>query len=136
MELINFGETKDFAEKLQQDWLNACLAADIPAVTRDTAARLMAVLYVHGGGHEEMVMNRKFTNEMRYIQRRYGIEGGQRPDAEVVSLIQHYVRELEQYEGEHGKGSDTDADGSKVMDSAPEWAVRLFRDRYGIKLRR
>lgn len=135
MELINFGETKDFAEKLQQDWLNACLAADIPAVTRDTAARLMAVLYVHGGGHEEMVMNRKFTNEMRYIQRRYGIEGGQRPDAEVVSLIQHYVRELEQYEGEHGKGSDTDADGSKVMDSAPEWAVRLFRDRYGIKLR-
>ena len=136
MELINFGETKDFAEKLQQDWLNACLAADIPAVTRDTAARLMAVLYVHGGGHEEMVMNRKFTNEMRYIQRRYGIEGGQRPDAEVVSLIQHYVRELEQYEGEHGNGSDTDADGSKVMDSAPEWAVRLFRDRYGIKLRR
>ena len=135
MELIDFGETKDFAEKLQQDWLNACLAADIPAVTRDTAARLMAVLYVHGGGHEEMVMNRKFTNEMRYIQRRYGIEGGQRPDAEVVSLIQHYVRELEQYEGEHGKGSDTDADGSKVMDSAPEWAVRLFRDRYGIKLR-
>ena len=135
MELINFGETKDFAEKLQQDWLNACLAADIPAVTRDTAARLMAVLYVHGGGHEEMVMNRKFTNEMRYIQRRYGIEGGQRPDAEVVSLIQHYVRELEQYEGEHGNGSDTDADGSKVMDSAPEWAVRLFRDRYGIKLR-
>ena len=86
MELINFGETKDFAEKLQQDWLNACLAADIPAVTRDTAARLMAVLYVHGGGHEEMVMNRKFTNEMRYIQRRYGIEGGQRPDAEVVGL--------------------------------------------------
>ena len=136
MELIDFGETKDFAEKLQQDWLNACLAADIPAVTRDTAARLMAVLYVHGGGHEEMVMNRKFTNEMRYIQRRYGIEGGQRPDAEVVSLIQHYVRELEQYEGEHGNGSDTDADGSKVMDSAPEWAVRLFRDRYGIKLRR
>ena len=135
MELIDFGETKDFAEKLQQDWLNACLAADIPAVTRDTAARLMAVLYVHGGGHEEMVMNRKFTNEMRYIQRRYGIEGGQRPDAEVVSLIQHYVRELEQYEGEHGNGSDTDADGSKVMDSAPEWAVRLFRDRYGIKLR-
>ena len=160
MELIDLGETKDFTERLQQDWLNACLAADIPAVTRDTAARLMAVLYVHGGGHEEMVMNRKFTNEMRYIQRRYGIEGGQRPDAEVVSLIQHYVRELmeqreqcnaridiaesrqksseaqlEQYEGEHGNGSDTDADGSKVMDSAPEWAVRLFRDRYGIKLR-
>lgn len=136
MELINFGETKDFTERLQQDWLNACLAADIPAVTRDTAARLMAVLYVHGGGHEEMVMNRKFTNEMRYIQRRYGIEGGQRPDAEVVGLIQHYVRELEQYEGEHTKDTATDADGSKVMDSAPEWAVRLFRDRYGIKLRR
>lgn len=25
MELINFGETKDFAEKLQQDWLNGIM---------------------------------------------------------------------------------------------------------------
>ena len=139
MEQINFDNNGDeklgVAEQLQQDWLNACLAADIPAVTRDTAARLLAVLYVHGGGHEEMVMNRKFTNEMRYIQRRYGIEGGQRPDAQVVNLIQHYVTELEQYASDHGKDSATDADGKKVMDSAPEWAVRLFRDRYGIKLR-
>lgn len=132
MELINFEiperrdpDEPDFAERLQQDWLNACLATDIPAVTRDTAARLMAVLYVHGGSHEEMVMNRKFTNEMRYIQRRYGIEGGQRPDREVVSLIQHYVRELEGYQGEHAED-----DAGK----APEWAVRLFRDRYGIRL--
>lgn len=138
MEQINFDNNDEklgIAEQLQQDWLNACLAADIPAVTRDTAARLLAVLYVHGGGHEEMVMNRKFTNEMRYIQRRYGIEGGHKPDAQVVNLIQHYVTELEQYEGEHGKDSATDADGTRVMDSAPEWAVRLFRDRYGIKLR-
>lgn len=139
MEQINFGDNEgkpfSFAEQLQQDWLNACLAADIPAVTRDTAARLLAVLYVHGGGHEEMVMNRKFTNEMRYIQRRYGIEGGQRPDAEVVSLIQHYVTELQQYEDQHTDGSVADADGSKVIDSAPAWAVNLFRDRYGIKLR-
>jgi len=139
MEHINFGDNDGkpfgFAEQLQQDWLNACLAADIPAVTRDTAARLLAVLYVHGGGHEEMVMNHKFTNEMRYIQRRYGIEGGKRPDAEVVRLIQHYVTELEEYEGSHSKDSTTDIDGKEVQDSAPEWAVSLFRDRYGIKLR-
>lgn len=53
----------------------------------------------------------------------------------MVNLIQHYVTELEQYESDHGKDSATDADGTRVMDSAPEWAVRLFRDRYGIKLR-
>lgn len=164
MEQINFGDNDGkafgFAEQLQQDWLNACLAADIPAVTRDTAARLLAVLYVHGGGHEEMVMNRKFTNELRYIQRRYGIEGGQRPDADVVSLVQHYVTELQQYEHRHcpcgsirpGKekpakeaetvasggspaSTTTDADGNTVIDTAPEWAVSLFLDRYGIKLR-
>lgn len=138
MEQINFdnGDGKlDFATKLQQDWLNACLAADIPAVTRDTAARLLAVLYVHGGGHEEMVMNRKFTNEMKYIQRRYGIEGGQKPDPQVVNLVQHYVTELEQYQSKHAADTATDTDGSKVTDSAPDWAVNLFRDRYGIKLR-
>ena len=163
MEQINFGDNEgkgfSFAEQLQQDWLNACLAADIPAVTRDTAARLLAVLYVHGGGHEEMVMNRKFTNEMRYIQRRYGIEGGKKPDAQVVNLIQHYVTELQQYESKHcpstpirprkegepetatvpeasASGTTTIAtDGTTVLDTAPEWAVALFRDRYGIKLR-
>lgn len=151
MELINFdneeGGKLDFAEQLQQDWLNACLAADIPAVTRDTAARLLAVLYVHGGGHEEMVMNRKFTNEMRYIQRRYGIEGGQRPDPQVVNLIQHYVTELEQYDGQHRPAEATCSRKDATSDglcptvspsgttTAPEWAVKLFRDRYGIKLR-
>ena len=180
MELINFdneeGGKLDFAEQLQQDWLNACLAADIPAVTRDTAARLLAVLYVHGGGHEEMVMNRKFTNEMRYIQRRYGIEGGMKPDAQVVNLIQHYVTELmeqreqsqtrlnsaesrqksskAQLEQHHAathphkeettvpgaSASGTTADSSRPTVSpsgtaAPEWAVKLFRDRYGINLK-
>lgn len=174
MELINFdneeGDKLDFAEQLQQDWLNACLAADIPAVTRDTAARLLAVLYVHGGGHEEMVMNRKFTNEMRYIQRRYGIEGGMKPDAQVVNLIQHYVTELmeqreqsqtrlnsaesrqksskaqlEQYDGQHRlcEHNEDAADSSRptvspsgtTTTAAPEWAVKLFRDRYGINLK-
>lgn len=139
MELINFGDNDgkpfSFEEKLQQDWLNSCLAADIPAVTRDTAARIFAVLNVYGGEHEEMVMNHKFTNEMKYIQRRYGIEGGQRPDTDVVQLIQHYITELEQYEEERAKEAATDADGKKVMDAAPEWAVKLFRDRYGIRLR-
>ena len=45
----------------------------LPAITLDTSARLMAIVYVHGGGEEEMDLNQKFVNDVQYIQRRLPI---------------------------------------------------------------
>ena len=110
--------------QLQRDWLEACEQAGIPAITTDTSARLMAIMYVHGGGEEEMVLNQKFVNDVQYIQRRFHIQGGEVPDETFVLTLQHYVCELEQYmKGEHDTAS-----------SIPEWAHKLMRDRYGMKL--
>lgn len=105
------------AAQLQRDWLEACQSAGIPAVTTDTAARVLAVLYVFGGEHEEMTLNVKFTQEVKYIQRRFRIEGGEVPDKDFAHLLRHYVRQLEQ------------------QSEPPQWAVSLYRDRYGIKVR-
>lgn len=115
---------REQSTQLQRDWLEACEQMGIPAITTDTSARLMAIVYVHGGGEEEMVLNQKFVNDMQYIQRRFHIEGGERPDETFVATLQHYVRELEAYVKE-SKGEST---------SIPDWAHRLMKDRYGMKL--
>ena len=41
------------ATQLQRDWLEACEQVGIPAITTDTSARIMAIMYVHGGGEED-----------------------------------------------------------------------------------
>lgn len=132
------------ATRLQQDWLEACESIGIPAITLDTSARLMAIVYVHGGGEEEMVLNRKFTNDVQYIQRRFHLQGGERPDETFVVTMKHYVRELERYmkEREHtvtpqpaDAAPQTSAVSHQPSDSSiPDWAHRLMRDRYGMKL--
>ncbi len=113
--------------QLQRDWLEACEQVGIPAITTDTSARIMAIMYVHGGGEEEMVLNQKFVNDVKYIQRRFHIQGGEVPDETFVLTMQHYVKQLEQYleECKHNNITDT---------QIPEWAHQLMRDRYGMKL--
>ena len=118
--------TTEQATTLQEQWISACESIGLPYITRDTAARIFAIVYVHGGGEEEMVLNRKFTNDVKYIQRRFGIQGGCVPEAEFASLLQGYVRELEDYMHEHLHDES----------SIPEWAHRLMKERYGMKLHR
>lgn len=115
---------REQATQLQRDWLEACEQMGIPAITTDTSARIMAIVYVHGGGEEEMVLNRKFTNDVQYIQRRFHIQGGEVPDGKFVGLLQGYVRELEDYMHQHLHDST----------AIPEWGHKLMRDRYGMKL--
>ena len=116
--------TRNQATQLQEDWLEACLSVGIPAITTDTSARILAIVYVHGGGEEDMVLNRKFTNDVRYIQQRFHIQGGEVPDQGFARLMRHYVTELETYLKAHVSDKT----------SIPDWAHRLMRDRYGMKL--
>ena len=141
--------TTEQATTLQEQWISACESIDIPYITRDTAARIFAIVYVHGGGEEEMVLNRKFTNDVKYIQRRFGIQGGCVPEAEFASLLQGYVRELteqrEQYQARlsiaESRRKSSEAQLEDYMNehlhdesSIPEWAHRLMKERYGMKL--
>ena len=118
---------REQATSLQRDWLEACEQMGIPAITTDTSAKIMAIVYVHGGGEEEMVLNQKFVNDVQYIQRRFHIQGGERPDAEFVGIMQEYVKELEQYIKDCIKVNKSDT-------QIPDWAHKLMKDRYGMKL--
>lgn len=115
---------------LYKDWLGAFQSIGTPAISHDTAARILAVTYVHGN-NEELVYNKKYLAEVEHIQKMYHVEGGESPDVELVELIQQYVKELEQYRDEHAN----DQTGEAVFrNHAPEWAHKLFKARFGIKL--
>ena len=117
-------------QELYNDWLGAFAAIGTPAISHDTAARILAVTYVHGN-NEALVMNKKYLAEVKHIQLLYHIHGTGVPDPELVELIQQYVKELEQYRDEH---ANDPMGGAVFRNHAPEWAHTLFIDRYNIKL--
>lgn len=118
-------------ETLKDLWNNACLAADIPAISIDTCARILAVVYVHGN-NEAFVYNKSFLSDVRYIQERFGISGGEIPNADFSALVKEYIRELEDYEEVHK--NDKIESTALFHSFKPEWAVNLFKDRYDIDL--
>ena len=118
-------------DELYKDWLGAFASIGTPAISRDTAARILAVVYLHGN-NEAFVYNRKFLSEIDHIKQMYHVDGGESPDAELVVLIRKYTRELEDY---YQQNKDRQTDSGAVFHSpAPEWARKLFMERYGIKI--
>lgn len=95
------------------------LNAGIDIVPLDTAARIMAILCVWGN-NENFVYSPKFNVEREFIQKRYGLEGGETPDKDFVESLRFYVNSLE---------AQKDS-----ADPAPQWARDLLEKRYGFKL--
>lgn len=122
---------ENHGHELYKDWLGAFAAIGTPAIGRDTAARILAVTYVHGN-NEALVYNDKYLQDIHHIEKMCHVEGGESPDADLVMLIKHYVSELEQYRDEHD--NDPNESGAVFQNKAPEWARKLFMEKYGIKL--
>lgn len=111
-------------------WNNACLQAGLKSISTDSAARIMAVLYIHGN-NEAFCLNRKFLADAEYIQKEYHIAGCETPDPVFATLVRKYSKELTEYCQIH-KGDKTD--GSAFGDPKPKWAIDLFKERYNIEL--
>lgn len=94
------------------------LAADIPILSADTCARLMAV--VHSCTNEGFTYNERALMEIKYTQKRYGLQGGETPDREFAALVKRYVDEIENYGNEHK--------------AVVPWAAEFAKKRYGIDL--
>ena len=97
------------------------LNAGIPIISTGTAAKIMAVLYVHGN-NEFMVYSPKFNVEREYIQKRFKMEGGAIPDPNFIKALKEHVKSLQEYEKKNSNKP------------YPEWAKKLFKERYGVEL--
>lgn len=96
-------------------WLHDCMTVGIPAISLDTSARILSVVCVLGN-NENIVMSPKCRADLEYIQKRFSINGGEVPDKDIITPLKEYISELEE------------------ATEVPQWAEKIFMERYGIKL--
>lgn len=94
------------------------LAAGLPILSKDTCARLLAI--VHSITHEGFTYSERARAEIRYTTKRFGIRGGEIPDAEFAKLLGYYVHDIESYGAAH----------KEVI----PWASQFVKQRYGFEL--
>lgn len=121
--------TKD-QQSVYAQWLESCRQADIPAISTDTAARLMAVLYEYGN-NEGFTYNQKFLADKDYIQDKFGLREMCVPEPRFHALLKQYIKELQDYQQEHKDDVTDKSNPYKAM--APDWAPQLLKDRYNMK---
>lgn len=106
-------------ENFRKAMYRTCLNADMPILSRDTAAKILAVTYIQGGD-ERLVLSPKMKADVDYIQDRFDIHGGETMDAELHRRTKAYVRELEDY--------------IKDKNNWPQWVYDFIQERYGFRL--
>ena len=117
-------------DDLRKQWNDACARLGIPSLTTDTCARIMAVLYVHGN-NEEFVLNHHFVADAEYIQKRFCLYGtGVPTNFEFIALLKEYIKEVEEYI----ETNKNKVEGCLFSDAKPEWAIKLFKEMYNIKI--
>lgn len=101
----------------RKQWNESCKAAGLTAIGKDTAAKLLAIVFVLGGDREAFTHNEKLKADIGYIQDVYGFQGCNTPNQEVVERLKAYTKELESNSADH-----------------PQWATKLLKEQYGITL--
>ncbi len=116
--------------KIYKQWLQSCLQFGLPAITTDTAARLMAILYEYGN-NEGFTYNEKFLADKEYIQDRFGLREMCTPEPKFHELLRMYIKELQMYQSEHKNDPSDVAHPYRCL--APDWAPALLKERYNMK---
>jgi tRNA(Ile2) C34 agmatinyltransferase TiaS len=70
-------------------------SAGIKIVSDDKCCRLLAWLYVHGGGNEAVTVNLKLNADILEAQKRLNLYGGERVNLELLPTLQEYIRQAE-----------------------------------------
>lgn len=102
---------------LRKQWNDTCRAAGFASIKKNTAAQILAIIYILGGEREIFTHNEKLMADIEYIQEEYGFMGGMMPDEYVSHRFKDYASELNHC------GKDY-----------PEWATRLMKENYNINL--
>lgn len=106
---------------LRKQWNDTCKAAGLASISKDTAAKLLAIIYVLGGEREVFTHNEKLKADIDYIQEVYSFQEGEVPNKEVAALFRKYVVELDFFT-------------PSINQWHPQWATELMKDNYNINL--
>jgi hypothetical protein len=69
-------------------------------MSADFAAKLLAYVYVMGGGNEAVTMHEGLNAGIAIAQQKFNLNGGEIPNRMGIELIKKYIAELEKNEKE------------------------------------
>ncbi len=101
------------------DLLQTALSCDIKILNDDFCCKLLAWLYIFGGGHEKVIYNIKMRAEIQYAQKRLNLYAGEICNQTLLPLLKQRIQEC----------------GTHFNPILPAWIAEID-DRYGIKTRR
>lgn len=114
-----------FDETLYKAILRTGDACGISIMPLRKAARLMAIIYVWGGGDEQFTGSPKLKADVEYIQEKYQLYGGGVPPVDFVLALQADVLALEDYIEKH-RGENS---------QCPEWAKEFMKEYYNFVMK-
>ncbi|MCM1369842.1 MAG: hypothetical protein NC204_05660 [Candidatus Amulumruptor caecigallinarius] len=112
------------SNNLLSQWLEGCLQCNIPAISTDKSAKILAMVYVLGGSHSSYTYSTHLRAALEYIKKRFHIDGGETPDANIIPLIRQYSQELETA---YSNATERSEVGLKI-NWYPEWAIEIAKE--------
>jgi hypothetical protein len=82
----------------------------------DKCCRILAWLYIYGGENEQ-VLDSRMSDAIFYAQGRLNLLGGEKPDADLLPVLQGYIKEIT---------------GKDKYNNPPEWIIDLEKE-FGMK---
>lgn len=114
-----------FDEKFYMATLRTADAVGMSIIPLWKAARLMAIIYVWGGGDEGFTHCPKLKCDIDYLQEKYQLYGTGIPPAEFAIALQKEVRDLEEYARNH----------TNEQGQCPQYAKDFMKDNYGFTMK-
>lgn len=113
-------DTKEYKERWAM--YSASLQSGIPIVSTEVCAIICAMLLVWGNT-AEFTHNHRLVCELQYAQKRFHIEGGEKPtDKNFLTAFNYYVGLLEL--------------NQEREDRVPDFIDNMFKERYGYHFNR
>jgi hypothetical protein len=103
--------------------------AGLKVISDDYCCRLLAWLYVYGGGKERTTDGGIMTAHIFYAQKRLNLFGGEKPNR-LIFLMQKYVREITG-DNEAAFLTEGGKEGYDQFRNPPEWVDQL-EEKYGV----
>ena len=96
------------------------MAANIPSLSTETCAMILAAVDATGE-NEEFVLNGKYQADIEYICKRFNINGGEVPNAELCSALKKWRSKI--------------IDSVRMFQKYPNEVTDFFKEYYNIELR-
>lgn len=84
-----------FTFALAQDLEQAFNRIGTSMMSQSFAGKLLAYVYVMGGGNEAVVYNEALNAGIAIAAQKFGIKGGEKPDYISIPIVRAFVKELE-----------------------------------------